>query len=567
MSAGQLNVLLVDDESGTLRLLSQWLEGAGFSVTTASDGCQAAVAIEAACPHILLADWMMPGMDGMDLCRWLRRQETPHYVYTILFSGRSGDDDMVRGLEAGADDFLKKPVVHGELLARLQAATRVLDWEQRLRELAAADVLTGLANQRTLYECMEREWGRAKRHHYPLSCVMLDIDFFKRVNDTLGHAAGDTVIRRVATMLRENCRTSDVVSRYGGEEFCVLLPETDERNAVLWADRVRRALAATKIPVGGKEISVTASFGVAQRLDDTQSPETLVDLADQALLVAKRSGRDRVVGFQSIGQSSQLQSAAEGAAALFNHLPARTVMTTIVASLQQDEPVGRAANHFLRFRFSSAPVVDERGKLVGMLSEKDVMAIMLMPNWWSHKIKDVMKTNVVYYEEDTPALSIFEFLCRVSMRSVVIVNDGRPTGILSRGSLLRWFTNSQRNETFAGGEEPSSARGAELAPRLSAIGPRESLLLTARALSTEAAALELRLRSDDDDLVPCLVGGASRMQELVNDLLANSRYANVHDEWSGDEPNASFAGAHDMQTQRGLVGLVGNLHQVGSLDA
>jgi diguanylate cyclase (GGDEF)-like protein len=518
MPESEVQVLLADDDPAMLRLLAKWLESAGYRVRCARDGYEAMAAIDEECPQFLVTDWEMPEMDGLELCRWLRGRDLPCYVYTIILTVRSGSHDMVRGLESGADDFLKKPVDRGELLARMRAGIRVLELESRLSLLARSDPLTGLPTQRTLFEQGNREWQRAKRYHFPISCAMIDIDFFKRVNDTYGHAVGDEVIRRVAKVLADNCRASDLISRYGGEEFCALLPETSEKNAALWAERVREVIAATDVSVDRNSVRVTISVGVSQMLDDIESMEALVDMADQALLVAKQSGRDRVVAYQSIGQFAQLRLAAKSPGLLFSGLPARSVMTHTVASLRQNDPVGRAARYFLRYRFNAAPVVDDDGKLVGILAEKDVMAIMLWPNWWATRISDIMKRNVVAYDEETPVLSIYEFLCRVAIRSVVIVNDGRPTGMISRGSLLRWFVNSlsyDRSST----EEAAPACDISLPP------PRQRLAATARSLADAAAHLELDLCNDEVDVVPCVVGGASRLQELTNDLLAYSRYA------------------------------------------
>ncbi|WP_254512091.1 diguanylate cyclase [Anatilimnocola floriformis] len=527
------SILLVDDDAAMLRLLARWLELAGYRVRTARDGNEACAAIELECPQIVITDWEMPGMDGHELCRWVRSQSLPHYVYLMLLTVRSGLEDLVRGLESGADDFLKKPIDKDELLARLRSGSRVLELEQRLGVLARCDALTGLTSRRTFFEFLNREWSRSQRYHFPLSCVMVDIDFFKRINDLHGHAVGDEVIRRVGAALAEGCRNSDVVSRYGGEEFCLLLPETSEDNAAIWANRMRQRLADLKFQVGDKEVQITASLGVAQRMDDMASPEQLIDMADQALMVAKRSGRDRVVTYHSLSEAKPKSTSSTSPAVLLQDVPARQVMTTLVAGLHQEDTVDIASRHFLRFRITIAPVVDDDGKLVGVLSEKDVMAAMLQANWWQLRIADVMKTNVVCYEEDTPALSIYEFLCRVTLRAAVIVKNGVPSGLITRGSVLRYFINclSVRGQLRGGGEE---ADGVAVT-KSSAAEVRRRILQTVRAVNDEALDLRERLAEVEQDsptpqsvaseLVPCLVGGASRIQELANDLLACSRFA------------------------------------------
>jgi diguanylate cyclase (GGDEF)-like protein len=264
---------------------------------------------------------------------------------------------------------------------------------------------------------------------------MLDIDFFKRVNDTHGHPAGDSVLVSIAALLSGARRESDVVCRFGGEEFCVMLPETGEDGARAWADRLRLKIASLPITIGNTTLNVSASLGVAQRLDDTATCETLIDHADQALLVAKQNGRDRVVKFSSLDDRSEIALLHDGDP--FHGVLARDIMSSPVPCLRQVETAGQAADFFFRFRINSAPVVDEQGDLVGVLSEKDVMAVMLSANPWQQRVRDIMKSHVVSYDEDVPAQKIYEFLCRVSLRRVIIVKDGRPTGVIGRRNLLR----------------------------------------------------------------------------------------------------------------------------------
>jgi diguanylate cyclase (GGDEF)-like protein len=459
-----------------------------------------------------------------------------------------------------ADDFLKKPVDRDEMLARLRAGGRVLDLERRLSVQANTDALTGLANRRTFYDQFNREWPRSLRHRVPLSCVMLDIDFFKKINDTHGHPVGDEVIRRVGRLLTENTRSSDVASRYGGEEFCVLLPEANEAQAAQWAERVRLALAQLRIPAGDKELCVSASFGVAERLADTASPEQLVDLADQALVVAKRSGRDRVVAYSTLNQTVAIQDASADPAALLRNVPARTVMATLVAPLRADDTVGSASSYFLRFRINSAPVVDSAGQLVGILAEKDVMAIMLGPAWWNKRIGDVMKKNVVCYEEDVPALAVYEFLCRVTIGGAVIVKQGRPTGVITRSSLLRFFTNQLAVNREGGVNHDLDAAEAAMSSFTGGDGPHDRIGQTVRVLADEISDLNRRLDLDTDELVPCVVGGVSRIQELVNDLLAISRYAHEHRDES-DQPADGTGSLADLgdEMQQGAAALMAAL--------
>jgi len=513
MSLCNFNILLVENDPEMARLLRDWLESAGYESVRVVTGQQAGAAIRASCPHLVITDWRTPQLEGTDFCRWIRAQHLPHYVYTIVMTERTDSDELVEAIEAGADDFLPKPINRSELLARVRSSVRLVELERRLSHIARSDPLTELPTRRTFFELMDRQWQQVMS----MCCVMIDIDFFKRINDTLGHKVGDATIRAVGGILREACGSHDVVARYGGEEFCVLLPETSEAEALQWAERVRARIAASTNLIKGTDLCVTASFGVARRMADTGSPEQFVDLADQALLVAKRSGRDRVVGFQALTAAASVPLQGDGPAAAFQGLTAKQVMTTIVAPLSQEATVGRAARYFLRFRFHSAPVVDANGKLVGMLSERDVMSIMLGPKWWSTKIKDVMKQNVVAYDEDAPVLVIYEFLSRVLIRGVVIVKDGRPTGLINRTSLLRWFTNRLRARSAL--DETTADDHRDYAQTLDSDANMQMIV---RAIAAQAGELKRRFESEQEDHLPLIIGGVSRIEELINDLLAYS---------------------------------------------
>ncbi len=436
-------VLIADDDPAILRLLTYWLEGAGYEVRQANDGLEALHAVREDCPHFLITDWEMPNLDGIELCRRIREEGFPHYVYSVLLTGRSDAGDSIVGLEAGADDLLTKPVGAAELLARLRAGARVVELENQLVSLARTDPLTGIPNRWVFFEHFERELLRASRHDIPLTCVLVDIDFFKTVNDSHGHVIGDVILKAFARTLSQQCRPSDYICRYGGEEFCVLLTETTEENGAVWAERIRAALHEIAIPIGEQHLSVTASFGVAERTAATNGPEDLVDKADDALRVAKHTGRDRVVRFDEIGELGPESGNVAGHRKLFRGVLASHIMTTPVLCLNQDQSLADAAELFLRVRINSAPVVDHEGRLVGIIAEKDLMANTPRNEGWKSPIRDVMKRHVVCYEENTPALVIYDFLCRVSIRRVVVVKNERPTGVISRGSLLRWFGNWQ----------------------------------------------------------------------------------------------------------------------------
>lgn len=523
-------VLLVDDDPAMRRMISKWLEGSGYRVRTAANGGEAIRAIEEERPQILLTDWAMPQMDGLALCRWVRSQQQTGYIYTLLFTMHTSLPDIIRGLDAGADDFCKKPIDRDELIARMRSGSRVIELEQRLLELAHQDPLTGVLSRGALLEFIRKEIPRSRRGGSGLSCVMLDIDQLKQINEKHGHGVGDEALRRVAQLVAANARGSDVVGRYGSEEFCVVLPECTEDGAAQWADRIRNLIKTIRIPLpGGEQLAVSASFGAAQRKDDTHTVEQLVDMAEQAMLISKQSGRDRVAVFGS--QSSQRQAGnPQNPAELLRSVPARTVMS-LVTPLAGDETLGSASEFFLRFRIGAAPVVDREGKLAGILSEKDVMTTMLRPDWWMLTVADVMQPNVVSYDEETPAMLVYEFLCRVTIRSVVIVKEGKPTGLINRGSLLRFFSNLLALRQAEGMVSEAVAANQAIAVLSGRISPRQRMGHLVRSMASEAADLARRVHGTSGELIPSVVGGASRLQELIRDLLILSRFA--------DEPSDS----------------------------
>ncbi len=292
---------------------------------------------------------------------------------------------------------------------------RILRLESRLSHLATLDALTELPTRRTFQVLLGKEWERSHRYHLTLSAVMIDIDFFKQINDTYGHPAGDEVIRGVVNLLRRHCRKSDIVCRYGGEEFVVLLPETDEASAVVWAERFRQHVAEMIVPVGNAEIRVTTSLGVTEMLADMEEKAELLSLVDQCLLAAKQRGRNRVESLQSLTASGSLapltglfsDSVLEG-------VVARDAMIPLVCRIGPDWTIERATGYLLQYRLTSVPVTDAEGNLLGIISEKDILGIAHMPEAPRRRVDEVMRANVITYDEAAPlrACSVALFVRR-----------------------------------------------------------------------------------------------------------------------------------------------------------
>jgi two-component system cell cycle response regulator len=296
-------VLIADDETISRRMLAKMLTDCGYQVVTASDGAEAWRMLERPdAPRLAILDWMMPGMTGPALCRELRTLKREPYTYVLLLTARADKQDVVVGIDSGADDYVTKPFDAQELQVRLRAGRRILDLQdelvaarEALREQATHDPLTRVWNRYAILETLNRELTRARREGSSVAVIMTDVDHFKQVNDTYGHLAGDAVLRQVAGRMQAGLRAYDQVGRYGGEEFLIVLPGASGANAAHLAGRLRLEIAGEPAVAGDVRIGVTASFGVAATSHGGGcSPETLIRLADEALYRAKAAGRNRV---------------------------------------------------------------------------------------------------------------------------------------------------------------------------------------------------------------------------------------------------------------------------------
>src|ERR1700729_2265365 len=264
-------ILLAEDDPVTRMLMTRFLKKAGYEVDAVADGTEALEHMTKRYYPFLVTDWEMPEMDGIELCTAVRSLQLDGYVYALLLTARDAKEHIIAGLEAGADDYLIKPVHEPELIARLNAGRRILTLEHSLRVanhrnriLSITDALTGAYNRRYLMEQLPRELERCRRYAYPLSVLMCDVDHFKQINDERGHAAGDEVLQQFAARTQKSIRTnSDWVSRYGGEEFLIVLPETPFEGAMAVAEKIRNLVSSMPFPTRGGDAAVTTCVGVA----------------------------------------------------------------------------------------------------------------------------------------------------------------------------------------------------------------------------------------------------------------------------------------------------------------
>ena len=289
-----MKILIADDDTTSRLLLDATLQKLGHAVTQAADGAQALDAWRRAQPDVVISDWMMPGMDGLELCRRIRAEPALQYTYLLLLTSLDGKQRYLDGMQAGADDFINKPHDEDTLAARLHVAQRILSLHHLLREEATHDRLTGLWNRAAILDHLQQAIACPADAGRGIAVILADLDHFKAVNDLHGHAAGDYVLRESARRL-QSCLPGGHVGRYGGEEFLAVLRDCTSADALAVADAMRNALRATAMDTGAASIMATASLGVAlAAADPALDAASLIAAADRALYRAKAGGRDRV---------------------------------------------------------------------------------------------------------------------------------------------------------------------------------------------------------------------------------------------------------------------------------
>jgi diguanylate cyclase (GGDEF)-like protein len=302
-----MRILIADDSLLSRRLLEDTLRNWGYEVTAVRDGTEAREILSGEdCPPIAILDWMMPGCTGPELCDMVRSSAREPYTYILLLTSRNEKQDLVTGMEAGADDYITKPFDRHELQVRLRAGTRIVELQQQLlntrealREQATRDYLTNLWNRSAILDRLRREMARSAREGTPFGLILADIDRFKSINDSWGHAAGDLALKEVSSRISATLRPYDSVGRYGGEEFLMILPGADLEETASLAERVREEIRSAPMVWDGVPVGLSCSFGCTSGFGSDESAADLIRVADESLYAAKRGGRDRVVSAAS----------------------------------------------------------------------------------------------------------------------------------------------------------------------------------------------------------------------------------------------------------------------------
>ena len=291
----KMRLLIAEDDEATRDILEASLTERGFEVVLARDGTEAWQILQRDdAPSLAILDWVMPGLNGLEVCQRARTSLNT-YVYILILTAKDSTQDVVIGMDAGADDYIRKPADIDELCARIAVGTRILNLHAELSMQATHDNLTGLLNRGTIVDVLQKELARASRSRTPVSIVLADVDSFKVINDTHGHAVGDSVLRQISERMRSKLRIYDSIGRYGGEEFLMIVPGCDIAAALEVAERLREAVATKPVDTAIAAVAVTASFGVAGAVANAfVDVEGLIVAADKALYRAKAGGRNRV---------------------------------------------------------------------------------------------------------------------------------------------------------------------------------------------------------------------------------------------------------------------------------
>ena len=287
-------ILIVEDSSVNGKLCERLLNKNGYETAVCTDGESAIEFVNTNSPDLILLDIVMPGIDGYEFCQVMKNNPKIKHTPIIFLSAMNDEKSIIKGFENGAVDYITKPFRHQELIARTKTHVDLKRTKEKLMRMAITDELTGLVNRRYFMGRLLHEYERTKRYESVFTVLMIDLDYFKKINDTYGHQTGDTVLRAVSDAMKQSLRLPDIIGRIGGEEFAIILPETDISAALIIGDRLRKRVEALDMPQKNCNIKITISIGASQSSKDDMSIDDVLQRSDAALYRAKENGRNRI---------------------------------------------------------------------------------------------------------------------------------------------------------------------------------------------------------------------------------------------------------------------------------
>lgn len=455
MAGKPLSVLLATPEAQLVRHVSRFLKEFGYDVCAAAEPNAALAAWEARRPALVVVDEEFGGENGVEFCRQLRAATGGDQPYVLLFGGAADAESVTSALEAGVDDFLIKPVVYGEFLARLRAVARLAEVERRVAMQSRLDALTGLANREGFVEKLRHVLAHQSQPR-PAGLVLIDIDWFGRVAIVAGREAADAALVAVAGLLKKLTDPNDLVARLDADHFAVWLGDERDQDAVSWADLARQEIAKLELGESDHPLRLTASCGVVAEWQATDSADALLDRAKQAVSAAKASGRDAVAQAGQFADEDLLWTELAAPGKLFEDTTARDVMIPCAAALHVDDTLMQAAAKFRRTGAASLPVTEKSGALVGLLSDDAVADLPTGRNSETRRVRDVMSKTVPRYQPETSFNDLMDFFVRGSGAVLVVVENGKPIGVVTRGSITS-LIEPVKTDTFAPGEAFSAS--------------------------------------------------------------------------------------------------------------
>ena len=429
MTPQPLTVLLVSDDRPTVRGLSKFLQAFGYRVDEAANRNQASAALTRESPSFLILDHAPGAFCLEEIMDDLRPPRVD--IYTFLMATTLGSELATEALHAGVDDFLAKPIVFGELLARLRAGARILEHRRRLERQDHIDPVTGLPSRMSFCRTLRTELRGSGNEPVPVACIAFDLDFFGRIGKTHGELQTQRVLKAVVEAISERLQDTGSLACGGGDQFFALLTGATEAEGAEWAERLRGALAGEAFPLGDNTLQVTASFGVADN-DGTQVDQReLLERALEAQQLAKESGRDCVALYSQLHDQARSWASLATPGKLFETTVARDVMIPCAVALRRDELVGQAKSRLRRPIASAIPVVDGVGRFVGYVTED---AVAEAPED-KERIRDLAIADAPCVDEGTSFATLIDFFTQDPRSLIFIVGDGHPVGLVTRDSL------------------------------------------------------------------------------------------------------------------------------------